>query len=126
MYGDIGLIGQPSPSLEQRNAVFDPIRTHVRLQVDVVGAKPSHQLQYGFKIIDIRRIALRLPDHAVASQESSDLCSEGRIDEPDAGAVEAGVTDHRKLRLEWPLRDIRQPSLHCPKRLEHAKLLRHR
>ena len=38
MHGDAGLLGQPPPSLEQRNAVLDPLRPHVGLQVDVVGA----------------------------------------------------------------------------------------
>ena len=52
--------------------------------------------------------------------------SEIRIDEPDAGAVEAGVADHRKLGLQRPLRCIRPPPLHRPERLQDAKLLRHR
>ena len=69
MHGNAGLIGQPAPSLEQRNAIFDPVRPHVGLQVDVVGAKPRHQLQHRLQIIDIGWVALRLPDHAVRAQE---------------------------------------------------------
>jgi hypothetical protein len=48
MHGNTGLVGQPSPSVEQRNAVLDAMRPHVRLKVDVVGAEPCHQLQHRF------------------------------------------------------------------------------
>ena len=125
MHRDAGLVGQPPPALEQRNAGFDPLRPHVGLQVDVVGAKPRHQLQHRLQIVDIGRVALRLPDHAVVAQEGSDFGGEIRVDEPDAGAVEAGVADHRKLGLQRPLRFIRPPPLHRPERLQDAQLLRH-
>jgi len=63
--------------------------------------------------------------HAVRAQEGGDFGGEAGVDEADAGAVEAGVADHRKLGLERPLRCISPPPLHCPERLQDAKLLRH-
>jgi len=91
----------------------------------VVGPKPRHQFQHRFQIVHIGWVALRLPDHAVPAQKVGDFHSKSRIDEADAGAIEAGVADHRKLGLERPLRCISPPPLHCPERLQHAKLLRH-
>ena len=54
MHGDAGLLAEPAPALQQRNAGFNPLRPHVGLQVDVVGAKPRHQLQHRFQIVDAR------------------------------------------------------------------------
>jgi hypothetical protein len=59
----------------------------------------------------------------VVAQEGSDLPGEIRIDEPDAGAGEAGVADHCKPGLQRPL--IRPPPLHRPERLQDAQVLRH-
>jgi hypothetical protein len=61
----------------------------------------------------------------VVAREGSDLPGEIRIDEPDAGAGEAGVADHCKLGLQRPLRCIRPPPLHRPERLQDAQVLRH-
>src|SRR5712671_4829396 len=90
---------QPSPSLKQGNAGLQPLWPHVRLQVDVVGAQPRDQIEHRLQIVDTGRIALRLPDHPVRAKESGRLLRETRIDEPDTGAVEAGVADHRELGL---------------------------
>jgi hypothetical protein len=54
------------------------------------------------------------------------LGGECRINEPDAGAVEAGIADHRKLSLQRPLGFIGPPPLHRPERLQDTKLLGHR
>jgi hypothetical protein len=126
MHGDAGLLAEPAPALQQGNASFQPLRPYVGLQVDVVGANPRHELQHRFQIVDVGRVALRLPDHLVRAKEVGDFLRERRIDEPDAGAVEAGVADHRELGLQRPLRFIRPPPLHRPERLQDAKLLRHR
>jgi len=71
------------------------VRPNVRLQVDVIGPEPRHQLQHRLQIVHIGRVALRLPDHAVPAQEAGDFFGENRIDETDAGAVEAGVANHK-------------------------------
>jgi hypothetical protein len=125
MHGYAGLIGQPTPSVEQGNAMLDPLRPHVRLQVDVVRPTPRHQFQYRFEVIDAGRIALSLPYHSVPAQEVGDLGGESSIDEADAGTIETGVSDHRELGLQRQLRFISPPPLHRPERLQDAKLLRH-
>ena len=125
MHGDAGPLAEPAPAFQQRNAGFNPLRPHVGLQIDVVGAKPCHQFQHRFQIVDAGRIALCLPDHPIRAKEVGDFLREIRIDEPDAGALEAGVADHHKLGLQRPLGCIRPPPLHRPERLQNAQLLRH-
>jgi len=66
----------------------------------VVGDKPRHQLQNRFQIVDVGRVASAC-QIAVVAQEGSDLPGEIRTDEPDAGAIEAGVAD-RKLVCRGP------------------------
>jgi hypothetical protein len=61
----------------------------------------------------------------VIAQDMRDLGCEGRIDEPDAGAIEASVADHRQLGPKRPLRLIGESPLHRPERLQDAELLRH-
>ena len=102
-----GLLAEPAPGLQQRNAGLESAAA--ACWADTRSA-PSRAISSstGF-IVDVGRVALRLPDHAVVAQEGSDLPGEIRIDEPDAGAVEAGVADHRKLGLQRPLRWIRPP-----------------
>ncbi|VIO79966.1 hypothetical protein CI1B_83000 [Bradyrhizobium ivorense] len=125
MHGDAGLLGQPPPAFEQRNAVGEPARPDVGLQVDVIGAELADQIEHRLQIVHRLRIALRLPDHAVRMEEARDLAREGRIDEADAGAVKPGIADHRELGLQRPFVRIGQPPLHRPERLQDTKLLRH-
>ena len=76
IHRDAGLVRQPPPAFEQRNALFDPVRPHIGLQIDMVGAEPRHQFQHRLQVVDIGRIALRLPDHVVAAQERGDFAGE--------------------------------------------------
>ncbi len=125
MHGDAGLGGKPPPAFEQGNAIREPARPDVRLQVDVIGAELGDQLEHRFQVVDALRVALRLPDHAMRAQEARHLAREGRIDEADAGAVKPGIADHRELGLQRPFVLIGQPPLHRPERLQDAQLLRH-
>jgi hypothetical protein len=53
--------------------MFEPLWPNIRLQVDVVGAQPRHQLKRRFQVIDICRVALRLPNHSMLAQKAGDV-----------------------------------------------------
>ena len=52
VHGDTGLVREPAPSLDIGDAVLQVVGPHVRLQVDMVGAEPRHQLQHRFEIVE--------------------------------------------------------------------------
>ena len=91
---------QAAPAFDIRNAIFQPIRPHVRLQVDVVGAELGHEIENARKIVDRARITLGLPGEAMILQETRDGSRKNRIDKPHANAIEAGITNHAELLIK--------------------------
>jgi hypothetical protein len=92
-----GLVGKAPPAFQEGNARLQPVRPHIRLQIDVVGAEPCHEVQHRLQLVDRPRVALRLPGQAMVAQEACGLRRECRIDKADPRPVEAGIPDHREL-----------------------------
>ena len=126
VHGDAGLLAQPPPAIEQRDALLQPPGPHIGLQIDVIGAQLRYEIEHRLQVVDRSRIALSLPDHPVIAQEAGGLGGEGGIDEAHAGTAEASVADHLELRLQRPFGGVCATPLHGPERLQNAELLRHR
>lgn len=111
---NVKVFRKPHPPVQQRQAILDPPKTDIGLQIDMAHGKLRGQLQRQAKIVDRTRKtnAFDLQTGALNGlAQENDIVAIGIV---SADAIEASLHDHRGIFSKTAFKSVRMPALHCP------------